>query len=99
MPPLLRSSGPLRRLPCLLKPPTSSSASATLPLRRELSITHTRLASDSHESHYDPPGGWLWGVPPGQKYEKEGWEGVWIWGFFGGLAVGAVAYIYKPDTS
>jgi len=52
-----------------------------------------------HESHYDPPGGWLWGIKPGEKQEKEGWENIWIYGFFGGTAVAAVAFAFKPDTS
>ena len=52
-----------------------------------------------HESHYDPPTGWLWGLPPGVKYEKEGWEGWMYYGFLGSLFVGGVAYAFKPDTS
>ncbi|KAI9698964.1 MAG: hypothetical protein M1836_003153 [Candelina mexicana] len=67
------------------------------------SAPQTRLSSsahgDHHEDHYDPPSGWLWGVPPGETYKKEGWEGIWIYGFFGSLILGAVAYAYKPDTS
>ncbi|KAL9007191.1 MAG: hypothetical protein Q9188_000125 [Gyalolechia gomerana] len=55
-------------------------------------------SGDTH-SHFDPPSGWLWGIPPGEKKEKEGWESVWIYGFFGGLLMGVVAYAYKPDTS
>jgi len=38
-------------------------------------------------------------VKPGEKYQKEGWEGVWVWGFFGSLGLGVVAYAFKPDTS
>ncbi|KAF2866257.1 ESSS subunit of NADH:ubiquinone oxidoreductase-domain-containing protein [Massariosphaeria phaeospora] len=52
-----------------------------------------------HESQYDPPSGWLFGVKPGEKYQKEGWEGVWHWGFYGSFAVAIVAYAFKPDTS
>ncbi|MDI1490596.1 MAG: hypothetical protein OHK93_001800 [Ramalina farinacea] len=52
-----------------------------------------------HESHYDPPGGWLFGVKPGEKYQKEGWENAFVYGFWGSLLVTAVAYAYKPDTS
>ncbi|KAI9673536.1 MAG: hypothetical protein M1829_004043 [Trizodia sp. TS-e1964] len=55
--------------------------------------------SHEPESPYNPPGGWLWGVPPGTKPEKEGWETVWIYGFFGSLAFGVVMYAFKPDTS
>jgi hypothetical protein len=58
-----------------------------------------RSASGGHEDHYDPPSGWLFGVPPGQKYEKQGWENIWVYGFFGSLAAAGVALAYKPDTS
>merc|ERR1711964_545458 len=53
----------------------------------------------AHEDHYDPPTGWLFGVKPGEKAEKEGWEAIWVYGFFGSLAAGVVAYAFKPDTS
>ncbi|KAF2458861.1 ESSS subunit of NADH:ubiquinone oxidoreductase, partial [Lineolata rhizophorae] len=52
-----------------------------------------------HGGHFDPPTGWLWGVPPGQKAEKEGWETVFYVGFFGSLGAAVVAYAFKPDTS
>jgi hypothetical protein len=50
------------------------------------------------ESHYDAPGGWLFGVKPGEKYEKEGWENVTYYGFVGSIIFGVVAYAFKPDT-
>ena len=53
----------------------------------------------AHEDHFDPPSGWLWGIKPGEKPEKEGWENVFIYGFFGSLIFGAVGYAFKPDTS
>ena len=56
-------------------------------------------AHGSHESHYDPPTGWLWGIPPGEKPEKEGWENTWVYGYWGSLLLGVVLYAYKPDTS
>jgi hypothetical protein len=55
--------------------------------------------ASSHGSHYDPPTGWFLNTPPGETPKKEGWEGVMYWGFFGSLAIAAVAYAYKPDTS
>lgn len=67
-----------------------------------LSTTSKRSAADAdhgHEDHYDAPGGWLFGVKPGEKYEKEGWEGLWMYGVFGSLGLAAVAYAFKPDTS
>lgn len=68
-------------------------------LLRPFSSTTLQRSGDGTHSHYDPPSGWLWGIPPGEKREKEGWEGVWIYGFFGGLLMGVVAYAYKPDSS
>jgi hypothetical protein len=50
------------------------------------------------EQHYDPPTGWLFGVPPGQKYKKEGWENVMFYGFGGAMVVTGIAYVFKPDT-
>ena len=47
---------------------------------------------------YDPPTGWLFGVKPGEQYEKEGWEGPMFWGFGGACAFGVIAYAFKPDT-
>ncbi|KAJ5362221.1 NADH:ubiquinone oxidoreductase ESSS subunit [Penicillium brevicompactum] len=46
-----------------------------------------------------PPTGWLFGVKPGQKYAKEGWENIWYYGFIGSFLVAGVAYVFKPDTS
>ena len=67
--------------------------------RAPLSTTTALRAGDhAHEDHYDPPTGWLFGVKPGEKYEPEGWENVWYYGFIGSLLVGVVGYCYKPDT-
>lgn len=71
---------------------------SSIPQSRHLHASRQLRAGDSHGSHYDPPTGWLWGVPPGSKPEKEGWEGIWYWGFCGGLAVCVGAYAFKPDT-
>jgi hypothetical protein len=65
---------------------------------RQISFTATRQSEHAHEDHYDQPGGWLFGVKPGEKPEKEGWENVWYYGFFGSMAFGVVGYWYKPDT-
>ncbi|KAI9730587.1 MAG: hypothetical protein M1834_005830 [Cirrosporium novae-zelandiae] len=89
--------------------PTTATASTRAILRlhspvstpsRQLSTTRSlRSAHGEHESQYDPPTGWLWGIPPGKKYEKEGWEGLMLWGFGGSMLFGVVGYIFKPDTS
>lgn len=65
---------------------------------RSLSTTASRSAGDAHEDHYEPPTGWLFGVKPGEKYENEGWENVWYYGFMGSLLFGVIGYCYKPDT-
>jgi len=80
--------------------PQSQLLPAAATSARTLSTTPARNAADhSSESHYDPPSGWLFGVKPGEKAEKEGWENIWIYGFFGSLAFGVVGYAFKPDTS
>jgi hypothetical protein len=68
--------------------------------QRPLSTSTALRAGDSHahEDHYDAPSGWLFGVKPGEKYENEGWENVFFYGFFGSLLFGLVGYCYKPDT-
>jgi hypothetical protein len=93
-PPLGLRASPLVR-PASLPP---SAYNRNCGNARALSAAH-RLAAADHGSHYDPPTGWLFGVKPGEKYEKEGWETVWMWGFFGSLGLAAVAYAFKPDTS
>lgn len=74
-------------------------ATTSFQTRRPLSSSQPlRSAEGSHEEHYDPPGGWLWGIKPGEKSEKEGWENILYYGFFGSLAFGVIGYCYKPDT-
>ena len=82
--------------------PRSPRLSPQQHLLRPFASTTLARSSDSshghHEEPYDPPTGWLWGVPPGQKYENEGWEGIWIYGFFGSMLFLVVGYCYKPDS-
>ena len=66
---------------------------------RAVSQSKTRQGGGNHGTQYDPPSGWLFGVKPGEKYEKEGWEGLWYWGFYGSFAFATIAYAFKPDTS
>lgn len=40
----------------------------------------------------------MWAEPPGHKYEKEGWENIMYWGFYGSLVLAVVGYAFKPDT-
>lgn len=71
---------------------------ATRTMRAAFSTT-TRRAGGGGGAQFDPPTGWLFGVKPGEKYEKEGWENMFFYGFYGSLGVFAVAYAFKPDTS
>lgn len=89
-----------------------SSAARTPLTARATSQTALRLASThsaqeehghgsgghGHDDHFDPPGGWLWGQRPGEKYEKEGWEGL-AWVFVASWVVAIAAYTMKEDTS
>lgn len=59
---------------------------------------HAEHDSHGHESHYDPPGGWLWGIRPGEKAEREGWE-IPFYVMCAGYIVAVVAYSMKEDTS
>jgi len=91
---------PLPRPASLSRVVNSISSQSQRTFVRGFSNTIARKAADhAHEDHYDPPSGWLFGVKPGEKPEKEGWETVWVWGFFGSLGLGVVAYAFKPDTS
>jgi hypothetical protein len=73
-------------------------AAPSLQQQRQISSTPARKGGDAHGDPYDPPTGWLFGVKPGEKAEKEGWENVFYYGFFGSIAFGVVGYWFKPDT-
>jgi hypothetical protein len=51
-----------------------------------------------HESHYDSPQGWLWGVKPGEEYKKEGWENATFYVFVPMMVLFVGVYAFKPDT-
>ena len=59
---------------------------------------HAKHDAHGHESHYDPPGGWLWGIRPGEKAEREGWE-IPFYVMCAGYVVAIIAYSMKEDTS
>ena len=83
-----------------LPPPRLPSATRTFASTHPPDVSeHPSPDTASHESHYDPPSGWLFGVRPGEKYQNEGWESTWVYGYWGSLLFGIVLYAYKPDTS
>ncbi|KAK1767635.1 ESSS subunit of NADH:ubiquinone oxidoreductase-domain-containing protein [Phialemonium atrogriseum] len=88
----------------VMQQPGATSALVAAAPRRHLpttTTTQTQMQSRaaSHGSQYDPPTGWLFGVKPGEKYQKEGWENMFFYGFCGSLVVFTIAYAFKPDTS
>jgi hypothetical protein len=93
---ILPSTSSALRVSKSLSPLTSTSRAVAA---RPFSNTTTRKADNAHEDHYDPPSGWLFGVKPGEKPPQEGWENIWVYGFFGSLFLGVVGYAFKPDTS
>lgn len=97
---LLRTSRVITNSRARLQIVPNLTAARVRQQQRALSATSGRSAGDSHahEDPYEPTGGWLFGVKPGEKYESEGWENVWYYGFFGSLLFGVVGYCYKPDT-
>lgn len=89
-----------RTLRALARPALTSTARLTPSScsTRAFSQSLTRSGGHGHESQYDPPAGWLFGVKPGEKYEKEGWENLTFWVFIP-MMVGFVGvYAFKPDT-
>ncbi|KAL8793504.1 MAG: hypothetical protein Q9195_003877 [Heterodermia aff. obscurata] len=107
MPPSRALSGALKPLSASpIRPRTASNSiqlqSSTSQSRafsaHPVSSTDTGHSS-SHSDQYDPPSGWLYNVPPGEKYKNEGWEALWVWGVWGSIGATVVAYAYKPDTS
>ncbi|KAK4190793.1 ESSS subunit of NADH:ubiquinone oxidoreductase-domain-containing protein [Podospora australis] len=85
--------------------PSAIRAAATAATRSLVANTNKRGFSTTVRRQggggmqYDPPTGWLWGVKPGEKYQNEGWENLFFYGFYGSLITFAVAYAWKPDTS
>ena len=66
---------------------------------RPFSTTLRQRGGGQHESPYEPPTGWLWGVKPGEKVEKEGWENGMFYVFIPSCILLAVALAFKPDNS
>ncbi|ETI26695.1 hypothetical protein G647_10355 [Cladophialophora carrionii CBS 160.54] len=76
---------------------TSIRTAATAHNEHRGDDSHGHHAS-GHDDHFDAPSGWLWGIRPGEKYEKEGWEGL-AWVFVASWVVAIAAYTMKEDTS
>lgn len=88
----------------LIRAPTAVRAARALALRsprvaRPFTTTLQKRGGDGHGSPYEPPTGWLWGVKPGEKQEKEGWETPMFYVFIPSCILLVVALAFKPDTS
>lgn len=86
----------------LIRAPTALRTVRALALRSPRAATrpftttvHKRGSGPSYES----PTGWLWGVKPGEKVEKEGWENSIFYVFIPSCVLLVVALAFKPDTS
>ena len=96
---LLRYAPRARALRLPPQPPHRAALSTSAP-HRSASSSHDDGHGHGHaaEGRFDPPTGWLFGRPPGEKYQWEGWEfGTGL--FLGTIVVAAVALAFKPDTS
>lgn len=88
----------------LIRPSTGllrSSQTQSNSIARQSSVRNFQTSARrqaGHAPHYDAPGGWLFGVQPGTKAKKEGWEKPMYWGFCGSIGLTVVAYVFKPDT-
>jgi hypothetical protein len=79
---------------------TLAATPSTVALR-PFTASSRRLGGDAHhhESPYEPPTGYLFGVKPGEKYQKEGWENLMFYVFVPSCLLLVVALAFKPDTS
>lgn len=86
----------------LIRAPTALRAARALALRSPRAATRpftTTMQKRGGGSSYEPPTGWLWGVKPGEKQEKEGWENAMYYVFIPSCLLLVVALAFKPDTS
>ena len=85
--------------PARLTTTSALRASTPIPSTRAFSQSITRRGGGGgHESHYDSPQGWLWGVKPGEEYKKEGWENATFYVFVPMMVLFIGVYAFKPDT-
>ncbi|KAI1343056.1 ESSS subunit of NADH:ubiquinone oxidoreductase-domain-containing protein [Xylariaceae sp. FL0016] len=97
--PAVRPSTAVRATRALQQQTAQSTTTASQPATAARQFSASARTSASHGPQYDPPTGWLFGVKPGEKYQNEGWEKPFFYGFCGSLLLAGVAYGYKPDTS
>lgn len=78
---------------------TTTQTTGRLVTSRAFSVSQRRAGGGGHGPQFDPPGGYLFGIKPGEKAENEGWENMMYYGFCGSLLLTGIAYAFKPDTS
>lgn len=93
----LRLSRALARPSTLIRPTLTSCLRTPIAQRAAFSQSMIKRGG-GHDSHYDPPQGWLFGVKPGEEYKKEGWENATFYAFIPMMVLFVVVYAFKPDT-
>lgn len=94
----LRASRTQTQITRATRPITSSAFRYAAAAPKSHDLHGSDGGHDAHESHFDPPGGWLWGQRPGEKYEREGWE-IPFYAICAMYVVAVIAYSMKEDTS
>ncbi|PVU92482.1 hypothetical protein BB561_003780 [Smittium simulii] len=56
------------------------------------------ITRSGHGPELQEPTGYLFNRKPGEKYEKEGWENLWYYGFYGAMLYAGIGLYFKPDT-
>ena len=99
MPVVRPSSSAVRATARAIQQHTTQQLATASCRRGQRQFSATARTPASHGPQYDPPTGWLFGVKPGEKYQKEGWENPFFYGFCGSIVIAGIAYGFKPDTS
>ena len=99
MPAVRPSNSAVRATARAVQQRTKTTTTTTTQQQQRRQFSATARTPASHGPQYDPPTGWLFGVKPGEKYQKEGWENSFFYGFCGSAVLAGIAYGFKPDTS
>ncbi|OMH79839.1 hypothetical protein AX774_g6740 [Zancudomyces culisetae] len=61
-------------------------------------ISNSSILRGGHGPELQEPSGYLFNRKPGVKYEREGWENLWYFGFYPVVLFGGIGLYFKPDT-
>ncbi|KAJ2448222.1 hypothetical protein EV183_005547 [Coemansia sp. RSA 2336] len=65
---------------------------------RSIAARSLLLRGGHGQQHFNEPGGYLFDRKPGEKYEEEGWETIYIGGMSLAFVLIGLGVYYKPDT-